>query len=124
MINLVFTKFASDLFSNPIVLGLIVVVIAVAAVALLYFGGGTILKNITFGIEKRKCKQILEDPETLAFLNNVAKAQNPKASEIAVKILKDSKGIDWNKINEENDLVRVREMCENIGILRDINLTV
>jgi len=117
MINLVVSKFANDLFSNPILLVGVVIVTAIAAVALLYFGGGTILKEVAFGIEKRKCKQILEDPETLLFLEKVFKSQNREASEIAAKIFKDSKRIDWTKINEDKDLVRIHEMLDDLDIL-------
>ena len=113
-----------DFVSQPVTILIVVVMAALAAFALLYLVGGSILKGITFGYEKRRCRKILEDEETMIFLRKVALAGKGEASVIAQKILDKGKSLDWKKINEDRDLVRAREMCEDIEILRGLKLKV
>ena len=113
-----------DFVTQPVILLIAVVLAAIAAFALLYLAGGSILKGITFGYEKRRCRKILEDEETMTFLKKVALAGKGEASVIAQRILDKSKDLDWRKINEDRDLVRAREMCEDIEIIRDLKLKI
>lgn len=113
-----------NVISEPLLLLIAVVIIAIATLAILYLTGGSILKGITFGYEKRKCRKVLEDVETRIFLQKVALGIKGEASVIAQRILDKSKELDWKKINEDRDLVRVREMCEDIEILRGLKLKI
>jgi len=122
MFNKVVSDVFPDLFSNPLVLFAAIGLAGLAALALVFFGGMNLVKNATFGFEKRRYRKILEDEKTRTFLSEVAKAGNRDAAGIAQEILDKSSEIDWKIINEDHDLNRVRAMCEDIDILREVKL--
>ena len=122
MFNKVVSDVFPDLFSNPLVLFAAIGLAGLAALALVFFGGMNLVKNATFGFEKRRYRKILEDEKTRAFLSEVAKAGNRDAAGIAQEILDKSSKIVWKKINEDHDLNAARGMCEDIDILREVKL--
>ena len=102
-----------SLFSEPLMILVAVVSSVIIALVILYVIWQPLTDGIGFKLIRRKCRKVLEDPETMVLLQRLAAGPEP-ASTHAKDDLEKIQKIDWIKISESKELFHIQNIVEDI----------
>jgi len=102
-----------SLFSEPLMILIAVVSSVIIALVILYVVWQPLTDGIGFKLIRRKCRKILEDPETMVLLQRLAAGPEPASTHAKTDMEKIQK-IDWIKISESKELFHIQNIVEDI----------
>ena len=118
MFNKVVSNVFSYLFSEPLVILIAVVSSVIIALVILYVVWQPLTDGIGFKLIRRKCRKVLEDPETMVLLQRLAAGPEPASTHAKTDMEKIQK-IDWKEIFERKELFHIQNIVEDIEFWRE-----
>lgn len=107
-----------SLFSEPLMIFIAVVSTVIIALLILYLVWLPLTEGISFKLTRKRCREVLEDPETMVLLQRLAAGPEP-ASTHAKDDLEKIQKIIWKDIFERKELLHIQNIVEDIEFWRE-----